>query len=134
MDDFIYGEPRALTPDTTPPAVTVKGLKKKLKRAKFLRSVHFSVKPSEPSSFEISLLAKAKRSSVAGTGRAVARANQLILASKSLGRSAGTRNVRLKPSKRLVGATKRFKTQLRITATDAAGNSSVVKRVIRVIP
>jgi hypothetical protein len=42
--------------------------------------------------------------------------------------------VLLKPSRRLLGTTRRFSVRLRVTATDAAGNRRVVQRTIRVVP
>jgi hypothetical protein len=125
MDDFIYGEPRALTPDTTPPALTLTGLKKKLKRAKFLKGVKVGIKPDEESSLDVSLLAAARSATIS------AKFN-LTLASKSLGFSTAKRKVKLKPARKLIGKAKHFKVQLRIVATDRSGNKSTVTRKIRV--
>jgi hypothetical protein len=45
---------------------------------------------------------------------------------------AGTRAVRLRPSRRRIGRARRFMAQLRVTAVDRSGNKTVVTRTIRV--
>ena len=55
------------------------------------------------------------------------------LARKSRGLSAGKRAVIVKPSRRKLGKAKTFLARLRITATDAAGNKSVLTKRIRVV-
>jgi hypothetical protein len=57
---------------------------------------------------------------------------ELLLASRSLGLGSGKRSVRLKPVRRLRRPPRRFKVQLRVTATDEGGNRAVKTRTITV--
>lgn len=116
------------TPDTTPPTMVVRGVKKKLSFAAFLKGVTAKVTPSEPASLTGELLAAGKQAKrLASSSR--------TLAKKSLALAAGQRTLKLKPKKRLVGRPeKAFKVHLRITATDAAGNAKVVTKTIKVKP
>jgi hypothetical protein len=40
----------------------------------------------------------------------------------------------MKPNRRLIGGARRFSVLLRVSATDAAGNSRTVSKTIRVLP
>jgi hypothetical protein len=123
--DATGATPPPATADTTAPTVTVSGLAKKLKFAKFLKGVSLKVSPSEASAFEVELIVKASRANVAKAG-------DLVLAVKSLARAAGQRSVTLKPNKKLLGGKKKFTVTVRVTATDAAGNRRVATRKVSV--
>ena len=56
-----------------------------------------------------------------------------VVARKSRGLSAGKRAVTLKPSRRKLGKPRTFLGRLRVTATDAAGNKTVVTKRMRVV-
>jgi hypothetical protein len=59
--------------------------------------------------------------------------NELTLNSRTLGEATGTRTVRIRPKRRLLrNAPRRFRIQLLVQATDAAGNTRNVRRTIRV--
>ena len=59
----------------------------------------------------------------------------LALAQKTLALGAGSRSVTLKAPRRLVGSPRRsFKVQVRVVATDAAGNRSTATRTVTVKP
>jgi hypothetical protein len=59
----------------------------------------------------------------------------LTLVSRTLGLAAGTRTVRLKPSRKLVGAPhKALKLRVRVVASDAAGNRRTVNKTVTVKP
>jgi hypothetical protein len=138
MDNFIFGDPAAVPPpvvvpppppvlpDTTPPTVTLKGVPAAI-RLKGLRNNGIPVRmtPNEPVSFRVALLASVGKVRVA--------ANELTLASRSLGRAAGERSVRLRPARRLLRDTaKRFRVRVVVAATDAGGNTTTVRRTVRV--
>ena len=112
-------------PDKTAPIVTVSKLSSKLKYAKFLKGVTLRVAPSEASAFTIDLVAKAK-------GATISRAGDLVLATKSYKLAAGSHSVKLKPSRKLLGKKRKFTVTVRITATDAAGNRTVVSKRVKV--
>jgi len=118
--------PVAAAGDRVAPRLVLGRAPKTLSRAAFLRGVTVDLTPSEASALEVELLG--------ATGRAtLARAGDVTLASRTLPRAAGTRTVRLKPSAKLVAhAKRRFTARLRVTATDAAGNRTVVTRFIAV--
>lgn len=138
MDNFIFGDPVAVPPpvvvpppppvlpDTTAPTVTLKGVPAAI-RLKGLRNNGIPVRmtPNEPASFRVALLASVGKVRVA--------ANELTLASRSLARAAGERSVRLRPARRLLRNTaKRFRVRVLVLATDAGGNTTTVRRTVRV--
>jgi hypothetical protein len=118
--------PVAAQGDRAAPRLVLAKTPKAMTRAAFLRGVGVAVTPSEASRLEVELLGR--------TGRAtLARAGDLVLASRTLALGAGRRTVRLRPSARLVAhAARRFTATLRVTATDAAGNRAVATRKIAV--
>ena len=86
------------------------------------------VRPSEAASLVVVLEVSARR-------LLLANGFNLTLVSKSFGRSAAQRTVKLKPAKALVGLpTRRFTVRIRIVATDAAGNRRTVTRNVTVTP
>jgi hypothetical protein len=133
MDDFIFGEPQAVPappgpppPDTQPPDVAVQGAPRSIRLRTFLRSgVRLRLTPSEAASFRVALLASVRAVRIAR--------NELTLNSRTLGEATGTRTVRIRPKRRLLrNAPRRFRIQLLVQATDAAGNTRNVRRTIRV--
>lgn len=124
MDNFVYGEPQAIPPDQGP-QVQIKGAKKKVELSKLLRGFKLRLTPDEAASFEVSLLGSARSLEL--------RKNDVILAQKELARAAGERQLKLKPKPKLLKDTpSRFKVQLRVEATDGAGNSTTTKKKIKV--
>jgi hypothetical protein len=114
-------------PDTDPPGIALKGFKSSMSFAAFLRGVSVKVTPSEPAKLAGALLATAKSAQLSSFN--------LTLATKSLKLGKGQRTLKLKPGKRLLGhPKKKFKVQLRVTATDAAGNERTVTKTIKVKP
>ena len=111
--------------DSSAPTVSLASVPRSMKLARFLRGLTFAVTPSEAASIEASLLGSARRATVA-------KAYNLTLATRPLRRAAGRRSVRLKPNRRLVGRARRFTVQVRVLATDAAGNRRTVTRTIKV--
>ena len=107
------------------PTIVLAGVKARTTRAKFLKGVRVRATPNEPVALEFELLATARAATLAQTFN-------LTLARRTLRLAAGRRNVRLKPNRRLVGSRKRFVARLRVTATDAAGNRTVVTKKLQV--
>ena len=133
MDDFIFGEPQAVPPpppppgpDTQAPDLTVQGAPRSIRLRTLLRSgMRLRLTPSEAASFKVALLASVRAVRVAR--------NELTLNSRTLREAAGTRTLRIKPKRRLLrNAPRRFRIQLVVEATDAAGNTRRVRRTIRV--
>lgn len=111
-------------PDTKDPGVTIEAPKKvTLKR--FLRGVTASATSDESAALDFEILA-APRST------RLRKAYSLILASKALDFGEGRRSVKLKPTRKLVGRSKRFKVRLRVTATDHGGNRAAKAMTIKV--
>ena len=138
MDDIIYGEPQATPPaepeppapveppDTKAPQVDVDGAKGKVQLRQLLRGLDLTLSADEPASYEVSLLASAKSVEIA-------RKNEVVLAAKSVARTANPAELTLKPKRKLLKqAPNRFKVQLRVEATDAAANTATVSRSIKV--
>jgi hypothetical protein len=114
-------------PDRTRPRVTLAGVRGSMPRARFLRGVRFSVATNEASSLQVTLLGSARRA-------VISRASyDLTLGRRTFARARGTRSVRVRPSRRLVGSARRFSVHLRVVAIDRAGNRRSVTRTIRVV-
>jgi hypothetical protein len=119
--------PVVVVPDKTAPTVTLDGVKGSLSLQAFLKGIAIKVLANEPASVDAELLAAPKSAKLASFN--------LILASKSLALGAGVRTLTLKPSKHLVGkSAKAFKVSLRVTATDASGNTGAATKTIKVKP
>ena len=111
--------PPVITPpgppsDTTPPKLTIGRIAKTVKRSALKGGLKVRIGANEPISADLELLVAPRRVTIA-------RAPDLALATRSLGRGAGTRTVALKPRRRLTGK-RAIPAQLRIVAYDAAGN------------
>jgi hypothetical protein len=118
--------PQPTTPAVDKLAVTVDGLPSSVRYRQFLRGLRFGVTPSRAASFDLALLATTKRASAA-------RFN-LAIAESTVRQGTGRRVVRLKPSRRLLGARRKLTLRLRIVATGADGQVTVVARTVRVRP
>ena len=129
MDDLIYGEPQPVpgaVADTTAPKVTLKGVKKELDVKQLAKGVKVKVATDEAASIEADLVAKAKSIEFARAGTAV------TLASKSLELGSGERQLKLKPKRGVLKGADSLKAEVRVTATDAAGNETTAKKKIKV--
>ena len=111
--------------DTTAPSVAVGGVRKSVRLKALLRGLKPKLSANEPAAFQVELQGSARRVSLA-------RAYDVILARRTLPAGTGQRAVTLKPKRRLVGRARRFSVRVVVTATDAAGNRSVVTRTVKV--
>ena len=102
--------------DTTPPNLTVSGIRKTIGRKAFNKGLKFKVGANEPIAAEVALLAMPRKVTIA-------KLLNLVLATRSLPRAGGTRTVTLHPSPKVKGKRK-VKMQLRVVAFDAGGNRS----------
>lgn len=133
MDNFIFGEPQPVPPppppppaDTTRPTVTLRGAPQSIRKRALLRNgIRLRLTPNEAASFRVALLGSVRNVRIAR--------NELTLVSRSLARATGQRTVRLRPARRLLRSTpRRFRLQLVVQATDTAGNTTTVRRTVRV--
>ena len=121
--------PSGSTPDTTAPRVTVI-VQTKVKLKRFKRGLTAAARVNEPTSMKFELLGAPPAKKRARTR---AKAFTRVLARQSLAMAgAGLRAARLRPAKKLLGKARKFVVQLRVTATDRAGNRTVVTRRIKV--
>jgi hypothetical protein len=112
-------------PDVTDPTLTITGAPSRVSLKRFLNGISARIGSSEAVSLEVALLGRARSAGIARVG-------DIVLAERNFGSSAGTRRVKLKPRRRLVGRRKRFSVRLRVIATDAAGNRGTAVKTIRV--
>jgi hypothetical protein len=112
-------------PDTAAPSVTLAGVPTRMSRARFLRGIRASAEPNEAAALEFELRGSAR-------GARLTRTFNLVLATRALALGTGRRSARLRPARRLIGRARRFTAQVRVTATDAAGNRTRRTRTIRV--
>ncbi len=114
--------------DVTVPTLALAGVPKSIDARRFRKGFAVKVSPSEPVSLETELLGNARKG-------ALASALELRLFGRSLPLAGGTRTIRVKPKGSLLGPLRRkLKVQLRVEATDAAGNRSTTTRSINVKP
>jgi len=105
--------------------LTVGRLPSRMTLRAFLRGVKVKATPDERSALAFALEAAARRA-------VVARSYNLTLARKSFPLATSTRSARLKPSRGLIGRARRFKIRVAITATDAIGNRTIVRKSITI--
>jgi hypothetical protein len=111
--------------DTKAPAITLTGVPKKLKLRSLLKGVTVKVATDEPSVLGVKALGSTSKATLA-------RSFNLTLAQATRPLAGGSRSVKLKPSKKLVGKARRFSVQVEVVATDAAGNRSTKRATIKV--
>jgi hypothetical protein len=117
--------PPAAKPDRSGPKVTLRGVGRRLSRRRFLAGLRAVVRTNEAAALDVKLLAVARRAAISRTG-------DLALAHRRFASARGTRVLRIRPSRALVGGARRFRVRLRILATDTAGNRRTLTRTIRV--
>jgi hypothetical protein len=145
-DDFIYGEPQAIPepepepeppapapeqPDTDDPQLTVEGVDDEVRPGAFAKGLRLEVTTDEPATIDARLVATTRRVELARGETRRVKAN-VLLAEKSLGLEAGERRLRVKPKRKVVRGADELKAELRVAATDTAGNRTVVRRKISV--
>ena len=111
--------------DELAPRVTFRKTASRITRKRLLKGVRSRIAVNEAASLDVVLLGRARSARLA-------RAGDVVLAERHLRRSARTRTVTLKPKRRLLATRARFSVRLRVTATDAAGNSRTRTKTIRV--
>ncbi len=112
------------------PVCTVTGVRRVLRRARFLRGLRPEVGCNEPASLEARLTVLVRRR---GTQLVTVKAGQLVLAEQARPLAAGERRLSLKVPRRLRRALgRRFAATLTVVARDQFGNRGVVTRVVRV--
>jgi Ca2+-binding RTX toxin-like protein len=120
------GAPPAPRADTTKPRLTLGAVsKKQLKRKAFLKGLPLSLTCDEACSLDVELRGSAR-------GVRLARAYDVTLAQRSLASGTGARELTLKPNRKLIGKARGLTVQLRVVATDAAGNRTTATKVLRV--
>lgn len=118
--------PPAAAPDRTRPRLSVAGLRRTIRRSRFLRGVGLAVNTNEGCSLEVSLVGSARRATIS-------RVWNLTLGRSRFARARGTRRVRVRPSRRLVGNARHMRVRVQVLAVDKAGNRRTVTRSIRVV-
>jgi hypothetical protein len=113
-------------PDEQAPQLTVDALPRSIKRARFLKRLTVRAGCNEPCALVVDVRATPKGLHLAS--------NQLSLATGSLPLGSGIRTLTLKPSRKLIGRSKRFKVELRLAARDAARNTTTRRVTIKVRP
>jgi hypothetical protein len=111
--------------DELAPRITFTKTPRRITRKRLLKGVRSRIAVDEAASLDVVLLGRAR-------SVRVARAGDVVLAERHLRRSARTRTVTLRPRRRLLATRARFSVRLRVTATDAAGNSRTRTKTIRV--
>jgi hypothetical protein len=128
MDDFVYGEPKAIPPvpevepDTEAPELKVKGVGKEIEISDLAKGLKAKVATDETAAIDASLTAAARKVEFS-KGKA-----KVLLAEKSAAAASGNRQLKLKPKRSLLRGVDRLKLELRVVATDEAGNRTTVKR------
>jgi hypothetical protein len=111
--------------DELAPTIRFTKTPRRITRKRLFKGVRSRIAVNESASLDVALLARAR-------SVRVARAGDVVLAERHLRRSARTRTVTLRPKRHLLATRTRFSVRLRVTATDAAGNSRTRTKTIRV--
>lgn len=138
MDDFIYGEPLPVPagapeepeqpeqPDVQAPSVELEGVSKKVQLKDLRKGLKPEVTTDEPTTLEASLTASARSIEFARAR------TEVVLAEDAKGLGSGERRLRLQPKRSALRGADQLKAELTLTATDAAGNETTIKRKIKV--
>jgi Ca2+-binding RTX toxin-like protein len=119
--------PALAPPDLTAPKLAIRGVPRKISRGTLLRKGFLAtITPGEPAALEVNLLGRTRRKVL------LASTPNLILVHHNLRLAPGARRVRLKPSRRLIGRSRRFTLTVQIVATDASRNRSTYTRTVKV--
>jgi hypothetical protein len=111
--------------DELAPTITFTRTPRRITHRRLFKGVRSRIAVNEAARLDIVLLGRARSVQVA-------RAGDVVLAERHVASSARIRTVRLRPKRRLLATRARFSVRLRVTATDAAGNSRTKTRMIRV--
>jgi hypothetical protein len=118
------------TPDRSAPTIALAGVPHTLTPAALRSGFSIRVTPNEPSSLDVTLAGGARPGALAS-----ADPFDLRLFEEALPLAPGTRTIRVRPKKRLIGKIrKKTKVSLQVRATDAAGNVGSTAREIVVKP
>ena len=131
MDDFIYGEPQPVPPDTAGPQLTVEGLDTELRPGKFAKGLKLEVATDEAATIDARLVAKTRSVELASGETRRVKAD-VLLDEKARGLDVGDRRLRLKPKRSVIRGAERIKAQIQVAATDTHGNRTVLRRKISV--
>ncbi len=117
----------AVPHDTQPAQLSITRLAKRMGRAKFLKNgLSARVAPSEPVRLIFTLTGHLH-------GSRIARAGDVVVATRTLGTSGSARTVKLGPAKSLKRKfARRFKLRLEVLAVDGGGNVTNARRTISV--
>jgi len=114
--------------DRAAPTAGISGLKSTVRLKALLKGLTGKVVADESASYEVTLLGST--SSVR-----LARSYNVTLARQSIGLGLGPRDLKLRPSKRLIGRARKFTVRVVVTPTDAAGNrGKPVTKTLKVKP
>ena len=129
-EDVILAEVLPAGVELDAPVCTLKGLRRTLRRKRFLRGLGPELECTEAVTLDVRLTVGVRRRS----GRLVTvRAGQLVLAEQALPLAAGARRVNLKVPRRLRRVLgRRFTATLSAVAHDQFGNRGAISRVVRV--
>jgi hypothetical protein len=117
--------PSATPADRTAPKLTLSGVATKPKLKAFLKGVTGRATCSEACKLDVALVGTARKVTLA-------RVSDVTLGSQAFALSAAKRSFKVKPSKKLVRRAKKLTVQLRVVATDGAGNVATKTVSVRV--
>jgi len=129
-EDVLRADVRPAGVELDAPVCTLKGVRRTLRRKRFLRGLGPQLECNEAVTLDVRLTVGVRRR----RGRLVTvRAGQLVLAERALPLAAGTRRVNLKVPRRLRRVLgRRFTATLSAVAHDQFGNRRKLSRVVRV--
>jgi hypothetical protein len=110
--------------DRTAPKVTLSKVPSTMKLKTFLKGISGAAACDESCALRFEIRGTAKQVSLARF--------EVTLGTRALNLGSGSRSFRVKPSRKLVGRAKKLTVQLRVTATDASGNSRTAIKTVRV--
>jgi hypothetical protein len=111
-------------------SAALRGVPARMRFAAFLKGVPARFSSSKRMAADLELRVPMRSTGIS----AAARRFELTLARRSLRFGTGSRRVVLKPQRRLLGRSRRFTAQLRVTATARDGSRLSLARTIRVTP
>jgi Ca2+-binding RTX toxin-like protein len=117
--------PPPVVPDTRKPKVKLDGLPARPRFHHVRSGLRPRLSADEPVAYVVELLGAATRAHIA-------RRYNLTLARRTISRTSKPRRITLRPKSALLGERRKLRVRIRVTATDAAGNATVLVKTLKV--
>ena len=112
--------------DTRKPRIQISGLPARPRYRHVRRGLRPRITINEPAKYIVELLGRARTAHISAS-----RPYNLTIVRRTIGRTAQSRRVSLRPRMSLLGPRRKLRVRIRVTATDDAGNVRVARKTLK---